>query len=90
MNFLAHLYLADDTPHSLIGNMLGDFVNGDFRSRYNTEICRGILLHRKVDVFTDNHPVFLHSKRRISNEYRLLKGIMVDLFYDHFLQDAIK
>lgn len=85
MNFLAHLYLSDNTPYSLLGNMLGDFVNGDFREKYNEEICRGIVLHRKVDIFTDSHEIFQRSKQRISNEYRLLKGIMIDIFYDHFL-----
>jgi acyl carrier protein phosphodiesterase len=85
MNFLAHLYLADDTPYSILGNMLGDFAESDFRERYNEEICRGIILHRKVDIFTDSHEIFLRSKRRVSDEYRLLKGIMIDIFYDHFL-----
>jgi acyl carrier protein phosphodiesterase len=70
--------------------MLGDFAESDYRERdyrerYNEEICRGIVLHRKVDIFTDNHETFQRSKRRISNEYRLLKGIMADIFYDHFL-----
>ncbi len=85
MNFLAHLYLADNTPDSIIGNMLGDFVGMDFRETYNAEICRGIIQHRKIDRFTDSHPIFLQSKKRISNDYRLLKGVMVDIFYDHYL-----
>lgn len=85
MNFLAHLYLADNTPFSLLGNMLGDFAESNFRERYNEEICRGIVLHRKVDSYTDSHEIFRRSKKRIGERYRLLKGIMVDIFYDHFL-----
>lgn len=85
MNFLAHLYLAEPTPASILGNMLGDFVDGEFRQHYSAEICRGILLHRAVDKFTDNHPVFRRSKSRLDGRYRLLKGIVVDVFYDHFL-----
>lgn len=85
MNFLAHLYLADETPESIIGNMLGDFIDADFREKYSPEICRGIVMHQKIDQFTDSHPVFRQSKRRIDKDYRHLKGIMIDLFYDHFL-----
>ncbi len=85
MNFLAHLYLADNTPESLLGNMLGDFVDGDFRQRYSPEICRGIMLHRQVDKYTDSHPVFLRSTRRLNNRYRLMRGLIMDIFYDHFL-----
>ncbi|GAB4377473.1 MAG: ACP phosphodiesterase [Calditrichia bacterium] len=85
MNFLAHLFLADKTPHSILGNMLADFVDGNFRETYPTEICRGIILHRKIDAFTDKHDIFLRSMSRLNNDYRRLKGIMVDMFYDHFL-----
>ena len=85
MNFLAHLYLADDTAESLIGNMLGDFAGIDFRKKYRPEVCEGILMHREIDKFTDSHPVFRQSRRRISKEYRHLKGVMIDLFYDHYL-----
>lgn len=85
MNFLAHLYLADDTPESIVGNMLGDFAKGDIEAQYPPEICRGIVRHRKIDVFTDHHPVFRRSKQRLGEQYRHLKGIMVDIFYDHFL-----
>ena len=28
MNFLAHLFLAGDTPESLMGNLMGDFLKG--------------------------------------------------------------
>ncbi len=85
MNFLAHLYLADNTPDSLIGNMLGDFVTPETELKFSTPIRNGISLHRAVDKFTDHHPIFLRSKGRISDDFRLLKGVMVDIFYDHFL-----
>ena len=85
MNFLAHLFLADDSPDSLIGNILADFVDNDFQSKYDKEICKGILLHRKIDKFTDSHEVFLRSQHRLNGDFHLLKGIIIDIFYDHFL-----
>ena len=43
------------------------------------------MLHRFIDSFTDQHPVTRSSKKYISDRYRLYSGIVVDIFYDHFL-----
>ncbi|PSB01424.1 ACP phosphodiesterase [Merismopedia glauca] len=85
MNYLAHLFLSEPTPESMIGNFLGDFVKGSLESRYTEEIRRGIDLHRKVDIYTDSHPIFCASKRIIAPERRRFAGILIDVFYDHFL-----
>lgn len=87
MNYLAHLLLAENHHESRIGNLLGDFVKGKLENHencYSEEIIKGIKLHRKVDVFTDTHPIYLSSKRRIVNHKRL-SGIIIDICYDHFL-----
>lgn len=85
MNYLAHLYLAEDSPESLVGNFLGDFVKGQAINLYSDAIQKGIKLHRKVDSYTDSHPIFLKSKRLISNLNKRYAGIIIDVFYDHFL-----
>ena len=85
MNYLAHLYLADPTPESLIGNLLGDFVKGRLGDNYNDAITRGILLHRKVDSFSNLHPGARRSRNRISPARRRFAGIIIDIFYDHLL-----
>lgn len=85
MNYLAHFYLADGSPDALVGSLLGDFVKADDHADYPPEIQRAILSHRKIDSFTDAHPVISRSKRRLSDTHRHTKGILIDLFYDHFL-----
>ncbi|MGD1909527.1 MAG: ACP phosphodiesterase [Rivularia sp. (in: cyanobacteria)] len=85
MNYLAHLFLSEGTPESLIGNLLGDFVKGSIKNIYSKEIIKGINLHRKIDIYTDSHPIFRSSKRLISLKRRRFSGIMIDVFYDHFL-----
>lgn len=85
MNYLAHLFLAKDTPESLIGNLLGDFAKGSIECLYTAEIRKGIELHRRVDTYTDAHHIFRSSKRLIAKQRRRLSGIMIDVFYDHFL-----
>ena len=51
MNFLAHLFLAGDTPESLIGNLAGDFVKGPLGDRFPPAIAEG-LRRRGIDVTT--------------------------------------
>lgn len=85
MNYLAHLYLAEDSPESILGNLLGDFVKGRLDRTYSPEIIRGIITHRKVDSFTDSHKLVLLSKRLISPRRRRFAGIIVDVSFDHFL-----
>lgn len=85
MNFLAHLYLSDGSDEGLLGALMGDFVKGPLVDAYPPGILRGIALHRRIDAFTDSHPVVLRSKQRVSGQRRRYAGIMVDMFYDHFL-----
>jgi acyl carrier protein phosphodiesterase len=85
MNYLAHLYLADANPDSLIGSLMGDFAKGPVDSRLAPAIAQGILVHRKIDAFTDTHPAVIASKRRIRPMFRHYRGLLVDIFYDHFL-----
>lgn len=85
MNYLAHLYLAEDSDESLLGNLLGDFVKGPLFNQYNHEIIKGIKTHRKVDAYTDSNINFLACKKLLKPDRRIFAGIIVDLSFDHFL-----
>jgi acyl carrier protein phosphodiesterase len=85
MNYLAHLFLSDHTPESLIGNLLGDFRKGLPLEQYSPAILQGLELHQKVDIFTDSHPIVHQSKQLMQPQYRRFAGIMLDVLYDHFL-----
>jgi len=85
LNYLAHLLLADDTPESILGNFLGDFVKGRPEGRYPADVVVGIRLHRRVDVFTDAHPRVREAVARVAPERRRFAGIAVDMAFDHFL-----
>lgn len=85
MNFLAHLYLSKENKNILIGNFIADAVKGSDYKKYPEEIEAGILLHREIDHFTDTHPIVKKSKRRLNLQYRHYKGVIIDIFYDHFL-----
>lgn len=86
MNFLAHIYLSgEDDAHLMIGNFIADSVRGKRFERYPATVQRGILLHRKIDTFTDNHPVVFESKDRLRDGFGKWAPVIVDVFYDHFL-----
>lgn len=85
MNYLAHLFLADNTPESLVGAMLGDFVKGAAKNNYPPIIRHNIELHRRIDSFTDAHPIVRAAKPLIAPERRRFAGIFLDIFYDHYL-----
>jgi len=86
MNFLAHLYLSGNDPNIQLGNFIGDFVKGrNLTEQFDIEIAKGIELHRKIDDFTDHHPVVKQSKNRLRTKYRHYAAVIVDIFYDHYL-----
>jgi acyl carrier protein phosphodiesterase len=85
MNFLAHMLCSNDTPGSMLGNFLADFVKGDVEGRFPREVVEGIRHHRKADCFTDSHEVFAASRRLVSGPRRRYAGVIIDVLYDHFL-----
>ncbi|MFK7955376.1 MAG: ACP phosphodiesterase [Lysobacterales bacterium] len=85
MNYLAHAVLSGNDPQWQLGGYLGDHVRGRRWETYPQSIARGILLHRKIDVFTDGHPVFARARERLDPSYRRYSGILLDIFFDHFL-----
>jgi len=85
VNFLTHLFLSSGVPELLVGNLMGDFVKGRLDGRFPPGIEQGILLHREIDCFAGQNWHFLRSKRRLDQSFGLYRGVLVDLFYDHFL-----
>ena len=85
MNYLAHFYLSDYDENLIIGNYIADDVKGKDYLLYPTEIQRGILLHRNIDEYTDNHSHVLNSKNLIRHHQRKYSPVVIDVFYDYFL-----
>lgn len=85
MNYLAHLYLSGNNEGLLVGNYIADGMKGTKVEDYPEEIQKGILLHRKIDHFTDSHAMFRSSKEHLFAEYSHYAAVLVDMFYDYLL-----
>ena len=85
MNYLAHLHLGGQRPDQLLGSLYGDFVKGRLQGQFAPEVEAGIQLHRRIDVFTDRHPLVDVALGRFSDTRRRYAGIVLDVFFDHCL-----
>lgn len=85
MNYLAHLHLGGPAPHQLLGSLYGDFVKGPLDGRWPQCIEAGIRLHRRIDLFTDTHPLVRDARALFPAARRRVSGILLDLFFDHCL-----
>ena len=85
MNYLAHAYLSFDDREILTGNIISDFVKGKKKFNYPSRIQAGIMLHRLIDNFTDEHAATREAKEFFRPHYRLYSGAFIDVVYDHFL-----
>jgi acyl carrier protein phosphodiesterase len=85
LNYLAHLYLSGPDSGIITGNFIADAVKGKNYLNYSDNISKGILFHRFIDSFTDQNPVVNLSKQRLRQSNGKYAGVVVDVFYDHFL-----
>ncbi len=85
MNFLAHIFLAQQSDEAMIGALLGDFVKANMGEQYPRVVEAEILLHRQVDVYTDAHHIVKDALLTFDASRRRYAGIVLDVFYDHLL-----
>ncbi|WP_411030617.1 ACP phosphodiesterase [Spongiimicrobium sp. 3-5] len=85
MNFLAHIYLSFGDDEVTLGNFIADSIRGNKYTHLPPKVQTGILLHREIDTFTDAHATVRKSTKRLHKNYSHYSGVIVDIFYDHFL-----
>jgi acyl carrier protein phosphodiesterase len=85
MNYLAHLHLGGDAPAQLLGSLYGDFVKGPLAGQWPADIEAAIRVHRRIDAFTDSHPLQAQARSRFPSAQRRYAGIVLDVFFDHCL-----
>lgn len=85
MNFLAHIYLSGNDNEIKIGNFIADDLKGSSYLKYPEKIALGVKIHRAIDGFADSHHFYSIGKPRLKEKYGHYSGIVLDVFFDHFL-----
>ena len=85
MNWLAHAFLSSSDIDFRLGNFLADIVKGRDLHGMPPHFLSGVRCHKAIDAFTDSHPVPRRSRMRIAGTWRRFSGILIDVFYDHYL-----
>tara|TARA_B100000524_G_scaffold88851_2_gene41541 strand:+ start:2471 stop:3061 length:591 start_codon:yes stop_codon:yes gene_type:complete len=85
MNFLGHLYFSNNNLDLMVANLFGDFCKGKSYLNYPIATQRGVLLHREIDSFIDNHPAVLAVRKTLYTPLPKVSGIAIDLYFDHLL-----
>ncbi|MEX0775910.1 MAG: ACP phosphodiesterase [Phycisphaeraceae bacterium] len=86
MNFLAHLFLAGDSPQARVGSILPDLARPrPVVAQLPHTMAQAVYQHRLIDRFTDAHPIVARSKQRIRQRHGHFSAILIDVYYDHFL-----
>ena len=84
MNWLAHVLLSENHIEYQLGNLLTDPLKAKAWNGASVRIHEGIKMHLRIDSFTDTHPLVSQSKAILTPRGHL-KGVVLDILYDHFL-----
>lgn len=85
MNFLAHAFLSGSFGELMYGNFIADAVKGKNFKRLNEPVQHGVLLHRSIDQYTDQHFAVQDAVNQIKQEFGRYSGVVMDIYFDHFL-----
>lgn len=90
MNYLAHIYLSGKHRKRQLGNYIADAVKGKGYEAYPKDIAEGILFHRAIDDYTDNHPVVRRLVVELRPEFGRYSAILLDIYFDYFLASRFR
>ncbi len=85
MNYLAHLFLSCHDDDLVIGNFIADSIRNKDVVSFSPSIQQGISLHRKIDAFTDTHPIVRQGTRRLHPHHHKYAPVVIDIFFDNLL-----
>jgi len=84
MNWLAHVLLSENHIEHQLGNLLTDPLKARAWEGASIYVRHGMETHKRIDAFTDSHPIVSKSKAHLAKRGPL-KGVVLDILYDYFL-----
>ncbi len=86
MNYLAHIFLSNSYPTISVGNLLTDKFKGKSYLKLSKDFQIGVLLHRSIDNFTDNHKITKNCCRKLFPKHRHYSRVIIDCILIIFWQ----
>ena len=83
MNYLLHCWLGRADNGLKAGGFLGDFIKGSLGDDMPSDLKRGLLLHRHIDVQSNQLPSMRRTYHRFGDELRRPAPVLLDLMADH-------
>ncbi len=84
MNWLAHIFVSENSIDYQLGNLLADPLKGKRWEGASPQLEDGFRMHGNIDAFTDSNELVLQSKARLGRR-GYLKGVIIDIAYDYCL-----
>jgi len=85
MNYLAHALLSPDDPQIMMGNLWGDILKPRDYPLLSPGVNTGILRHRMIDAFTDQHQDVDEINRLIRPFQGKYTPVVADVLMDFML-----
>jgi acyl carrier protein phosphodiesterase len=85
MNYLAHIFLSCNNEDILIGNFIADSISINEVALLPEEVQAGVMLHRKIDSYTDTHSIVRQATQRLQPHHHKYSPVVIDVLYDHLL-----
>ena len=85
MNYLAHAFLSPEDPEILMGNLWGDLLKPQDYASLTPGIINGVILHKRIDTFTDQHPQVDEFNRLLRPYQSKYTPVVVDVLMDYIL-----
>jgi acyl carrier protein phosphodiesterase len=85
MNHLSHAILSFPRTQEMVGQYIGDAIRGDYQGRFNSEITKGIYLHRWIDTQLDSFSYIKAMRAGIRDVVGRYSPVFIDVLLDHFL-----
>lgn len=85
MNYLAHAFLSGEDPQFLLGNVTADLLKGNLHKNLAEKISAGVQHHRKIDIFTDNHPEYRACLPNLYPGHGKYASVVLDILFDFYL-----
>ncbi len=85
VNFIAHILLSGENEEILVGNYIADLIKQSDVVSLRPDIEKGVMLHRMIDSYTDEHPVNRNVLDFLYARHRKYAPVLLDIYYDYFL-----